>query len=282
VCDLFARAIRERIDELPMLKNYTVFDISESPIFIADLNDLVPATKGESTAVKAALIYLAVMHLLFKDIFTDKGQISLHNPEYIEYHSARINKLTTLKKRAFADERSRIAGIQSAVSQINNMIVVGRKFKIDVLQGSQVLSHFDGDTLKLVTSFYICGSGSAEETDKIAKLLDLHDGYKDIIANIQKPSRKGAEMFAYYKTSIGIQSHHLVNTEGPLMLCAIATEQEDRFVRGELYRIAKTSALARKAFAAEFPGGRVIEELNRRKALFDDGLYQLRKHNLAS
>lgn len=275
ICKAFALAIRESIAELPMICGPTVFDVSESPVYIVDLKDLIPSgLQSRTTERKSAIIYMAVMRSLSADFFVDSTIVPYFNPAYQRYHALRIDRISRCKKRFFVDEKHRINSIKSAVAAIDAIVFEGRKFLISIIQGSQLLSHISDQIIKLATTVINCGSTSAEEVAEAQVRYGLSEYHCELIKSLTKPGRKGADFFVRYKLGDMTVFLKLVNTEGPVMLCLIATEAQDRAVRDGLERLAKRKSDAWKAYAAEFPSGKVGDEIKRRDALYAEGAYK--------
>lgn len=284
VTDLFSRTIREAIDAAPILRDVTQFDISDSEVLILDLADVVPSASSldEGSMVRAAATYMLAMRVLSADFFIDETYAKYFPPRYRAYHEDRISNLATIKKRFFIDEKQRIKGITSAEGQADQMIVEGRKFGVDVMQGSQIFDDFSPKTQNLATTIIICGAGSQEAVLQIKDHYGLNETERDVLASIKPPipGYGSTALFIFKTKSAGKQSVCLVNTEGPKMLCALATEAEDRRVRSGLYSIAPSTRDARNAFAMYFPGGSVKAEVARRKDLMSEGLYKSQSNDL--
>jgi intracellular multiplication protein IcmB len=275
VTEHFARSIRESIETFPMLCHYTHFDISDSPIFIADLKDLIPTNVSGPALVNAAIIYIAVMRLLCADFFTDEQDLPYINPDYYAYHAKRIETLTVLKKRFFVDEKHRVNPIPTASKAIDQMVFEGRKYKISIMQGSQLLNHFSPDIVTLASSVFIFGKVEKGELTKMAAAYELSDHHIALISSLRGPDSTGANFFARFKLREGkTLNYQLINTEGPLMMCMVASEAEDRAVRNELFKQARRLSDARRAYAKEFPSGSVKEEVKRREELRSQNLYE--------
>lgn len=277
VTELFSRSVRETIDSLPFLRSVTRFDISDSEILMLDLAKMIPSGGAltEQQKVRSATIFLVAMRVLSSDFFMDLDDLPFFHKKYQDYHRTRLKRLSTLKKRFFVDERHRIKGVGAAEAQTDQMIVEGRKFFVDVMQGSQEFNDFSKKIQNQSTTMVFCGTGSKEATENLAEHYGLSNTQKRILDGLRGPiPGEGAPALFYFKTKKGgVQHLHLFNTEGPLMLCAIATEAADRFVRSELYKRCRTTKEARKLFASKFPSGTVKGEIKRREELVDEGLY---------
>ncbi len=277
VTELFARAIREVIDALPFLRSVTRFDISDSEVIILDLDDMVPSSQSlsEQQKVEGAIVYLVAMQLLTADFFLADDNVQYFNKKYVNYHRDRLKRLATLKKRFFIDERQRIKGVDTAEAQIDQFIVEGRKSYVDVMQGSQRFLDFSKAVQELSTTIIFCGAGSPEAAKQLTDHYELNKTQSDIIKGLNGPipGLGSPALFLFKTKKQGDQYLHLFNTEGPLMLCAIATEAADRYVRDELYKRCRTTKKAREIFANAFPSGTVKVEMKRRSELMDEGLY---------
>lgn len=273
--EAFTRAIREVLSQVPMINGYTQFDISQSPVFVADLKDVIPTgEQPRSVQAKSAIIYLTMMRALSADFFCDESDVKYYNPKYRAYHLDRVSLIKPSKKRMFIDEKHRINNIPSASSALDQMVFEGRKYKISILQGSQLLNHFSPDIVKLATSVFVCGTSSPAEVKEIATSYGLSDFHVDLIREVKQPSQLGSQFFVRFQTKEADVSMKLVNTEGPLHLCLIATEADDRAVREGLYRVSVSQTRARQAYAKEFPSGHVADEIKRRHNLNAEGAYK--------
>lgn len=276
-CKAFALAIRESIPAMQMICGVSTFDVSDSPVFIADLKDLIPSGEQKpAIQARSAIFYMAVMRALSADFFVDESIVQLYASSYRAYHAKRIDRITRSKKRFFVDEKHRINSIPSASAAVDAIVFEGRKFKISVIQGSQLLTHISSAIIKLATTVICCGSSSDEEAEEAKKRYSLTDYHKKLIMELEKPSKLGGEFFVRFKLGNGTACYKLINTEGPIMLCLVATDASDRAVRQGLVQIAKHKPDAWRAYAAEFPSGRITDEVDRRNSLAAIGQYESR------
>ncbi len=278
VTEMFQRSIRECIDELPIFRSVTQFDIAESEVLMLDLAQLVPAG-GSKTAQQqsiSALIYMVAMRILTADFFVDSSYLAFIKEPYKTLHAKRFNQLATLKKRFFVDERHRIQGVPAAEDQVDQMITEGRKFSIDIMQGSPMFDNFNHTVQNLATSFIFCGAGAKAAVDQLVNHYSLNETQAQVLSQLRGPiPNVGAPALFSFKTKTGgLQFMHLINTEGPAMLCAIATGASERYVRERLYVRCSSTVKARGLFATAFPSGSVQGEVKRRQELMSDGIYK--------
>lgn len=275
ITESFKVALMETLKNIPMLAGVSTMDISQSPICVVDLKDILPSgeqsKQGQATS---AIIFLAVLRMLIADFFTDDKLLPPTNSIYYKYHEERIRKIMSSNKRLFIDEKHRLNSIFAANEALDGIAKEGRKFGVSLIMGSQLLSDHSKAISTLATAVYIHGSSSMEEIQNNQKKYELSDYHAKLIMNLQKPSKKGAEFFVRYVTKSRRYCMKLLNTEGPMHLCMIATNKDDRAVREGLAKVLSSNKLARQAYAKEFPGGSVTGELNRRLKLQADGLYK--------
>ena len=277
VTEMFQRAIRECIDELPIYRSVTQFDISQSEVIMLDLAHVVPNNGDDSVQQKSVkgLIYMVAMQILSADFFVDDSYLSFIDADYKPYHAARFKKLSTLKKRFHVDERHRIKGVPAAEDQLDQMITEGRKFNVDIIQGTTMFINFSKAVQELATTIVFCGAGSKTEVEALATHYGLNDTQASVLGKLRGPiPNVGAPALFCFKTKTGgTQFMHLVNTEGPIMLCALATGASERYVREQLHIQCSNIIKARNLFATAFPSGSVKSEVKRRQELMSDGIY---------
>ena len=277
VTEMYQRAIRECIDELPIYRSVTQFDISQSEVIMLDLAHVGPNNADETPQQKSikGLIYMVALQILAADFFVDDSYLTFIEHEYKPYHAQRFKKLSTLKKRFHVDERHRIKGVPAAEDQVDQMITEGRKFNVDIIQGTPLFMNFSKAVQELATTLVFCGAGSKAEVAALSEHYGLNETQASVLSNLRGPIPKvGAPALFCFKTkSGGTQFMHLVNTEGPIMLCALATGAFERYVRAQLHSRCSNIITARNLFATAFPSGSVKNEVKRRQELMSDGIY---------
>jgi intracellular multiplication protein IcmB len=134
-----------------------------------------------------------------------------------------------------------------------------------------MFDHHTEDSIDLATSTIILGTGNMtpENEKKVKTRFSLTDSQMKKIRSIRKPTKRGAEVFAIFKTDDGTQAHYGFLTDGPIYLWLIATEAVDRSIRMKMYeRFNETEAL--KRLAKRFPGGSIKSEVDARLAELND------------
>jgi len=269
--DMFARSIREAVSMFPILQGETKFELGESRIISLDLEDLVPKTLSDQGLWQASIAFFIGYNLLTSDFFFHRSYLKYIPSRYLRYHTRRVQHLETSRKRFSMDERQRFSKVPAAQAQVDSMIAEGRKNLVDIMVASQLFEHHTEASIDLATSVIILGAGNmTPEGEKAVKTrFSLTDSQVKKIRSIRKPTKKGAEVFAIFKTEDGSQAHYGYLTDGPVYLWLIATEAVDRSIRLRMYeRFTETEALRR--LAKRFPGGSIKSEVDARLAELND------------
>jgi intracellular multiplication protein IcmB len=269
--DMFARSIREAVSMFPILQGETKFELGESRVISLDLEDLVPKTNSDQALWQASIAFFIGYNLLTSDFFFHRSYLKYVPKRYSRYHTRRVQHLETSRKRFSMDERQRFSKVPAAQSQVDSLILEGRKNLVDIMVASQMFDHHTEDSIDLATSTIILGTGNMtpENEKKVKTRFSLTDSQMKKIRSIRKPTKRGAEVFAIFKTDDGTQAHYGFLTDGPIYLWLIATEAVDRSIRMKMYeRFNETEAL--KRLAKRFPGGSIKSEVDARLAELND------------
>lgn len=269
----FSRNVDEVMSWLPILSGVGVYDVTDCRALFFDMKDIFSGVESSPDELrKAAMIYIAVMHLLTSDFYSDTGQIRQYDARYQDYHFKRIQEIMRTSKRASFAEVHRLKGLAQAQMVIDHFVAEGRKFGVSIICDSQQVSNFSDKVQEFATTILVCNS-SAASLEGLKRLYNITDEQCAKIERLGKPDREGNHFFGFFKSGSRRSALFLRNTEGPMMLCCMATETEDRYVRDFLYRIFPSQAIARKVYATEFPGGRVNKEIERRRNAMNERLY---------
>ena len=144
-----------------------------------------------------------------------------------------------------------------------------RKQNLSICLYSQQLGDFPQVLVELATSIYVLGSGTARETDEIARRFGLNEAARYALRNIMRPSSAGADLVALFRTSLGTSIQHLTCTAGSFAKWAFTTTAEDMRVRNRLY---ETLGLSRalECLTRYYPGGSIKEEAERRRLAMEN------------
>ncbi|MDA8647120.1 hypothetical protein N9L54_06790 [Porticoccaceae bacterium] len=263
--EMISRTIRDAIARFPIVSGVTQLDASDARVCIFDVKEIIKTPSGPDdfvTLQSNAICYLTMMNALLRDFFFDEASVSeVTSGRAREYHLARARALTATEKLVVFDEKHVLKGAPGADEQLDYIIATGRKLKIGVLIGSQVLDDASEKSKELATSVMFCGAGEGRGVSKAAATFEMGDHCQRILKNISPPSNKGAEMLMKNRTRTSSdQYQHLYLSLGPNMLWAMASESEDRYVRDAVYRELDPK-IGRSKLAKAYPGGSIKARL---------------------
>lgn len=267
--DYFWRLITEAVNDYPILNAPTRLNFGAARVISLDLQEVAPRGGGKS-ARQTAIMYSVAMWVMSSEFFIGEDVISHIHPKYRDYHLARIERLKNSKKRLGADEFHRTEGQPQVRGMFTTIIREGRKFKVEVVLASQRHSDFDDTMIGLSSVRFVLGAdvGAYEET---AKRIGLGETAAQVMRNqLNGPTKGGSNLLASFnvKSSPGIYTHLLTNTQGARALWAFSTSSDDVQLRGRLYK-RLGQEMAREVLSLHYPGGSVEKEVERRSAVLD-------------
>ena len=273
VLDLFSRSIREAVDMFPILQGETRFDLGEARVLSLDMEDLVPREQTERALWQGSIAFFLGYDILTRDFFFHRDYLKHVPKRYAVYHTRRVKRMETARKRFSMDERQRFSKVPAAQAQVDSLIAEGRKNLVDIQVASQLFEDHTEKSINLSSTIIILGAGNMDKTqaEMVKDRFGLTPSQMMAIRRIRGPGPKGAEAFMVFRTKDGSQSHHVMLSEGSIYLWLIATEAVDRGIRQLMYeRFQPAEALRR--LAVRFPGGSIKKELENRLAdMADEG-----------
>lgn len=266
--DLFSRCIREAVRLFPFLARPTNLDLSDSPVAIIDLSKVIQKSSDPTVLAQNAIYFMVVFRMLTADFFMDETMVELSPERYKGFHKDRCEYLKSCKKRFFGDEVHRYSSIPSAEAQLEQIAVEARKFFIDLLLGSQVVTDFPSKLRALASTVIMCGAGAPSDVKSAQDEYGLNKRAAAVLSGIKMPTKDGAEFLMMVDNKqVRRQVIHGINTEGPRFLWAIATNAPDRSVRDMLSERLGDTSEARRVLAARYPSGEIRTEQARRQRM---------------
>ena len=267
------RKIIEAISQFPVAAEETKFDLGEARVVSLDLDEVAKGS-GPDAKRRVGLMYMLAYYVLTNRFFSGKehlnemaGEVGIYKVDYREYHLKQIKSLKKAAKRFCIDERHRIRGLRMVESQLDESILEGRKWKVEIMQASQLPDHFSEESVRLATNLFVLGGGGKRNCDKIAKTFKLSDTMtQHLNTSLRKPNKDGATLLSILETEKGSFEQLLVSTQGPTFLWACNSSSDDSYVRDTL-----SSEIgdikARQLLVELYPSGNLDEEIESRKKL---------------
>ncbi|MFY9288375.1 MAG: type IV secretion protein IcmB, partial [Alphaproteobacteria bacterium] len=264
VIHAFERMIASSVREFPILASVTRFDIGNARVAAVDLQDVAP--QGDDMADRqTAIMYMLARHTLISSWWLGPDMLRSVPEKYHAYHEARIRDIRETPKRICFDEFHRTSKTPAVRSQVVRDVREGRKWGVQIVLASQLLSDFSKDMVDLATGVWICGTAVSDAAiTETAERFGLSDTARWVMRyRLTGPRPSGAPVLLLLSTNEGRYEQHLVNTLGPVELWALSTSSEDVQLRDLLYT-ALGAPHARQVLARYFPGGSARQEIRRR------------------
>jgi intracellular multiplication protein IcmB len=267
------RKLTDSLDRYPCISGYTKFDISDARIVSLDLDDIAKGV-GVSAAKNLSLMFFLAYFTLTKRIFIGKDILKevthdasgLFPFDYLPYHKKCVADVERTPKRFSGDETHRFEGDAIAKELLKLAIREGRKWKVDIIQSSQLATDFDKDMLKLATDIVVLGRGNRANVEGIVQQFKLPSNleYRLGSNSMRKPSKDGSTLISMVETSTDRYEQHLVSMYGKSFLWATNSTQDDRTVRDSLSeRIGNKKA--RDLLCTLYPAGNLDDEIDERR-----------------
>lgn len=269
------RKMAEAMTLYPIIDGVTQFDLGEARIISLDLDEVAKG-KGEAAKRKVGLMYMTAYYILTNHFFTGKshlqemsGEVGIYNVDYRPYHRKVIKGLDSLPKRFCIDEKQNVKGITAIEDQMDKSIVEGRKWKVEVMQASQLPNDFSAKSVDLATNTFILGGGGASNCAKITETFKLSPTMQFHLENsMRKPCKAGATLLMSSEVNGTWYEQNLMSTQGPSFIWACNSTRDDAYVRDTL-SVEIGSKKARKLLVEFYPSGNLDDEIEKRKHMLE-------------
>ena len=264
VIHAFERMIASAMREFPILAGVTRFDIGEARVAAVDLQEVSP--QGDATADRqTAIMYMLARHVLIRTWWLNPDNMRGVPARYRPHHDDRLKEIREIPKRLCYDEFHRTANSFAVRAQLIRDVREGRKWGVQIVLSSQLLSDFTVDMIDLATGVWICGSTASERAiEDLSQKFSLSETARWVVRyRLTGPKPGGSPVLVILSTTEGRYEQHLINTLGPVELWSLSTSSEDVVIRDRLYtRVGAVKA--RRLLATVFPGGTARHEIRRR------------------
>jgi len=171
----FERMIASAVREFPILASVTRFDVGGARVVAIDLQDVSP--QGDASADRqTAIMYMLARHVMVRSWWLGADMLRSVPEKYRAYHEARIRDIRETPKRICFDEFHRTSGSAAVRAQVIRDVREGRKWGVQIVLASQLLSDFTKDMVDLATGVWICGTAVSDRAiSDTAKCFGLSD-----------------------------------------------------------------------------------------------------------
>ncbi|MFA0809419.1 hypothetical protein [Microbulbifer epialgicus] len=277
----FWRKLTESINKYPIIAEETKFDLGEARIVSLDLDEVAKG-QGADSSRRVGLMYMVAYYVLSNRFFTGKehlgemdGKVGNYNVDYRPYHKQYVDSIKKTPKRFCIDEKHRVKGLKMVEDQLDRSIREGRKWKVEIMQASQLPDDFSEESVRLATNTFILGGGNKANCIEVAKTFKLSATMtQHLNESLRKPNKHGATLLSINETEKGNFEQLLMSTQGPTFLWACNSSSDDGYVRDTL--AGEIGDLEARKLLVEFHSdGNLDQEIEKRKALA--GLSQRKK-----
>ena len=272
MCTYVERKLLSAINKYPILSGVTQFDIGESRIVSLDLDEVAKGV-GTNATRRLSIMYFLAYFTLTKRIFTGKDHLSelqidksgLFPFDCTEIHRKHIASVERTPKRFSGDEIHRFKNDPMAKQLQELAIREGRKWKVDIVQASQLADDFDPEMVKLATDIVILGRGNAANINSIAAHFSLPSNLIERLrSSMRRPSKDGATLISLIETDKARWEQFLFSMYGPSFLWATTSTRDDTIVKDALIDKLGTQK-ARKLLVELYPAGNLDDEIDDRR-----------------
>lgn len=278
-CRRAARTAEAAVAEFPIFARPTVLDLGDARVASIDLNDVLISDPASPDAKRRnALMFLVARHLFLRRISGRDDEIPhmdlpAADPDVRAAYNAWWRRhfaiMQETPKRLCMDEYHVTGGGSSIAAQVEADTREGRKWGLEIILASQMLSDF-GLLRNLASAVFILNAENDEVRAEAKKIFGFSSAVHDVmLRDLTGPREgRGANFLARYALDSGERWLLLNHRVGARLLWALTTKLEDRLLRDEMYRRLSTSeALA--FLARRFPDGtalsywqRLVEEIS--------------------
>lgn len=277
----FNRLIGDAIGFFPILSRPTALDLGDARIVALDLDEVARGGGAVGDRV-ASVMYMLARQVLAKDFYVNQESVtdmpapetldilrpSVPVAEYKKYHKDRIEEVSKSPKRICYDEFHRTKSAGAVRAQVELDMREGRKYRVDVMLASQILTDFSDDMIELSTGVFIMDGGSEITVKTIEEKFNMNPLTEGIALRhaLHAPSaeRGGGVFMARFDTNVGKYSLLMTATAGPMEMWALTTTAEDALLRNKLYE-RMGPVRARRALARFYPKGSAKSEMDMRR-----------------
>lgn len=287
--NLFIRGIRDAINQYPIFRSSTQFDIGSARIVSFDLQDVAAKDKTLASVKQTTLMYMIARQSFMQKIAYSKEDLAAISPRARPYFEKLVNELADEEKILMYDEfhKTQLDGAsdEAKLSPLQQQVITdgreGRKWKLEIVLGSQYLSDY-GNLVTIATNIYLLDATTPVERKKYRDIIGISSAAEKALAmHVHGPTRHGTSFLAIISTKKGKYCQLYTLSLGPMRLWSLSTTAEDRKMRELFYSSFATRQEARQALALYFPEGGCKSLIDREKQRLEDKM-DLEENNATS
>lgn len=241
----FSASINAAVDQFPILKQHTMFDIGQARIVALDIQALCGVPSQTEGMRKTAVAYMLARHVFMSRIAFDREDLNSKIgstetpliPQFAyEYHMDRVRDLEKTVKTMNYDEVHRATGQKSIVAQWSQDVREGPKFKIITSFATQGVHDIPDDIFNFTSTKVLMGLGDSD-ADDIADRMGLNNTIRTFLKRAKRPNKDGSSAVYIMDTDEGTTDYTgiFMLTLGASEIWAYSTTRDDDVLRKALY-----------------------------------------------
>lgn len=269
VIDFARLAVTNAVEAYQMFAHPTNVDLREARVVAIDLNDVMRRDKTPESHQTNSLMFMIARQLFITKIAGHSDEIGdmafprARKDRYSDHWRRRYEDMAETPKRLCMDEYHLTGGEENIGHQVLADAREGRKWGLEIMLASQLLSDF-GRMKDMASNIFILNAETGEEREEAQRTFGFSDAVKQELArHVHGPrAGHGANFIARVKLAEEERWVLLNNYIGPTLLWALTTKKEDRLVRDALYeRLGVKEAL--EFLALRYPKATALEHWTR-------------------
>lgn len=232
--DVFQRNLSDAMTgAYKLISGYTKANVGAARAISIDLEEVVGSTSSEDGVRRSALMFLFARRLGARNFFARWDEIKATCPDrYKRYQEDRVSKMWEQMKFLEYDEIHYASGAAAFSRLLEADLRVGRKFNMNVMMMSQLVTDFPKQIMANAANFFIFSLGDDE---KMAAEVQAAFGLSaSEMSAIRKYCRTPGTLYARFVTSKGTLAQVLRTTASPLERWAFTTTAADAPVRATM------------------------------------------------
>lgn len=273
----FNMGLRDAIDQFEIFRGVTQFELGSARITSIDLQDVAGKDSSPASVKQTTLMYMIARQSFIQKLGYSKEDLPSFSEKVRPYYERIILELMEEEKILMYDEFHKTKSVAKAgesstePSVLQQQVIVdgreGRKWKMEIVLGSQLLSDF-GVLVDVATNIFVLDAATPKERKAFSQTLGITPAAESALAqHVHGPGRHGATFLAVTETKQGRYCQLYTLTLGAMRLWSLSTTAEDRKMREIFYNHFEDRKEARAALAYFFPEGGCKARVDNEKRL---------------
>ncbi|MCV9909542.1 hypothetical protein OIV19_18235 [Brucella sp. HL-2] len=236
-------SVMAAIESYPLFASHTALDLDVARVISIDLQEVIQRDRSANARRNNTLMYMLARQLFVSKIAGNTRELNAVSEcmprhvqsVYLEYWRKQYSSMQEVFKRLCMDEYHLTNGSTNIRSMIMADAREGRKWGLEIILVSQLVSDFE-QINDMASTIFILNAENAQARKEMQETFGFSSAVMDEMTRyLHGPGERGANFLARYKLSDREHWITLNNRLGPTTLWALTTKKEDRLIRDALY-----------------------------------------------